>query len=88
MVDLRNQCIHPTSKKPYITSASGGRQDSPEGNKVCSVLHPLFLYSLRLSVCVIRMWGLGLLVNRLAGRVFARLHAGVRKRGGPEILCG
>ncbi|KAL9068700.1 MAG: hypothetical protein Q9161_006014 [Pseudevernia consocians] len=33
MVDLRNQCIHPTSKKPYITTSSGGRQNSPENNK-------------------------------------------------------
>ncbi|KAL9136277.1 MAG: hypothetical protein Q9175_002508 [Cornicularia normoerica] len=33
MVDLRNQCVHPTSKKPYITTSSGGRQNSPEGNK-------------------------------------------------------
>lgn len=33
MVDLRNQCIHPTSKKPYITTSSGGRQNSPETNK-------------------------------------------------------
>ncbi|KAM0806196.1 hypothetical protein BDR22DRAFT_827981 [Usnea florida] len=33
MVDLRNQCIHPTTKKPYITSSSGGRQNSPEGSK-------------------------------------------------------
>ena len=41
MIDLRNQCIHPTSKKPYITSSSGGRQNSSEGTKVCSVLQPL-----------------------------------------------
>ena len=41
MIDLRNQCIHPTSKKPYITTSSGGRQNSSEGTKVCSILQPL-----------------------------------------------
>ncbi|KAF6221485.1 hypothetical protein HO133_002341 [Letharia lupina] len=33
MVDLRNQCIHPASKKPYITTSSGGRQNSSESTK-------------------------------------------------------
>lgn len=34
MVDLRDRCIHPASKEPYIRSCSGGRQSSPENSKV------------------------------------------------------
>ncbi|OCK97770.1 uncharacterized protein K441DRAFT_685414 [Cenococcum geophilum 1.58] len=31
MLALKDDCIHPTSKKPYIKSASGGTDNSPEG---------------------------------------------------------
>ncbi|ORY12984.1 stress responsive A/B barrel domain-domain-containing protein [Clohesyomyces aquaticus] len=31
MLALRDNCIHPTSKKPYIKSASGGTDNSQEG---------------------------------------------------------
>ncbi|OJD35616.1 stress responsive a b barrel domain-containing protein [Diplodia corticola] len=31
LVSLKDKCIHPTSQKPYIKSAIGGRNDSPEG---------------------------------------------------------
>ncbi|KAF2267610.1 hypothetical protein CC78DRAFT_530698 [Lojkania enalia] len=31
MLALKDGCIHPTSKKPYIKSASGGTDNSPEG---------------------------------------------------------
>ncbi len=35
MIDLRNQCVHPTSQKPYIANTSGGKQNSlEEGKKV------------------------------------------------------
>jgi hypothetical protein len=34
MLALRENCIHPTSKKPYILEASGGRDHSPEGHQV------------------------------------------------------
>lgn len=30
-MSLKDKCIHPTSQKPYIKSAVGGRNDSPEG---------------------------------------------------------
>ncbi|KAF2744656.1 hypothetical protein M011DRAFT_408072 [Sporormia fimetaria CBS 119925] len=33
MLGLKNNRIHPMSKKPYIKSASGGTDNSPEGAK-------------------------------------------------------
>jgi hypothetical protein len=34
MLALRENCIHPTTKKPYILESSGGRDNSPEGHQV------------------------------------------------------
>lgn len=34
MLALRDDCIHPTTKKPYILESSGGRDNSPEGHQV------------------------------------------------------
>ncbi|KAE9371885.1 stress responsive A/B barrel domain protein [Stipitochalara longipes BDJ] len=31
MLALKDQCLHPTSKTPYIKSGIGGKQNSPEG---------------------------------------------------------
>ncbi|BCS25823.1 Dabb family protein [Aspergillus puulaauensis] len=31
MLALKDNCIHPTSQKPYIVSSSGGVDNSPEG---------------------------------------------------------
>ncbi|GLA23906.1 hypothetical protein CBS115989_1114 [Aspergillus niger] len=31
MLALKDNCIHPTSQKPYIQAASGGLDNSPEG---------------------------------------------------------
>ncbi|CAI7647928.1 unnamed protein product [Penicillium glandicola] len=31
MLVLKDNCVHPTSQKPYIKSASGGKDNSPEG---------------------------------------------------------
>ncbi|KAK1144827.1 hypothetical protein N8T08_004840 [Aspergillus melleus] len=31
IVSLKDNCIHPTSQKPYIRSLSGGLDNSPEG---------------------------------------------------------
>ncbi|EOA91147.1 hypothetical protein ACJQWK_11239 [Exserohilum turcicum] len=31
MLELKDQCIHPTSQKPYIRSFTGGKNNSPEG---------------------------------------------------------
>ncbi|PQE09137.1 stress responsive A B barrel domain-containing protein [Rutstroemia sp. NJR-2017a WRK4] len=33
MLSLAEQCVHPETKKPYILSASGGRDCSPEGHQ-------------------------------------------------------
>ncbi|KAL8792129.1 MAG: hypothetical protein Q9195_005304 [Heterodermia aff. obscurata] len=31
VLNLKEKAIHPTTKQPYIKSASGGRDNSPEG---------------------------------------------------------
>ncbi|KAE8414668.1 stress responsive A/B barrel domain-containing protein [Aspergillus pseudocaelatus] len=31
MLSLKDHCLHPSTGKPYIRSASGGRDNSPEG---------------------------------------------------------
>ncbi|KAJ5952627.1 Dimeric alpha-beta barrel [Penicillium vulpinum] len=31
MIALKDNCVHPTSQSPYIKSASGGKDNSPEG---------------------------------------------------------
>ncbi|KAL8642302.1 MAG: hypothetical protein Q9226_008524, partial [Calogaya cf. arnoldii] len=31
LLSLKDKAVHPTSKKPYIKAASGGRDNSPEG---------------------------------------------------------
>ncbi|KAJ5558876.1 hypothetical protein N7461_002848 [Penicillium sp. DV-2018c] len=31
ILSLKDNCIHPSSQKPYITSVSGGKDNSPEG---------------------------------------------------------
>ncbi|KAL9620669.1 MAG: hypothetical protein Q9160_004805 [Pyrenula sp. 1 TL-2023] len=33
MTNLKNTCIHPTTKQPYITSFKGGKDNSPEGKQ-------------------------------------------------------
>ena len=38
MLALRQNCIHPTTKKPYILDSSGGRDNSPEGHQVVPTL--------------------------------------------------
>ena len=34
MLALKDQCLHPTSKTPYVKSGVGGKQNSPEGKTV------------------------------------------------------
>lgn len=34
MLALKDACIHPTTKKPYIQTSVGGRDNSPEGHQV------------------------------------------------------
>ena len=36
MLNLKDKAVHPTTKKPYIKSVSGGRDHSIEGLQVCS----------------------------------------------------
>ncbi|KAJ3534239.1 hypothetical protein NM208_g7626 [Fusarium decemcellulare] len=31
MLELKDNCLHPSTGKPYIRSASGGKDNSPEG---------------------------------------------------------
>lgn len=37
MLGLKDSCVHPTSQKPYIKSASGGKDNSSEGIQVSSL---------------------------------------------------
>jgi len=39
MLALRQNCIHPTTDKPYILDSSGGRDNSPEGHQVGAFSH-------------------------------------------------
>lgn len=34
MLALKNGCLHPTTKQPYIRSLTGGLNNSPEGRNV------------------------------------------------------
>ena len=55
MLGLKEQCLHPTSQKPYIKSFSGGKNNSPEGHSVCNApgsLTPTNLYSLKICYCI------------------------------------
>lgn len=31
LLALKDNCLHPTTQKPYILSATGGKNNSPEG---------------------------------------------------------
>ncbi|RHZ63827.1 hypothetical protein CDV55_107405 [Aspergillus turcosus] len=35
MLNLRENCIHPTTQKPYIKASAGGKDNSIEGLQVC-----------------------------------------------------
>lgn len=34
MLALKDKCVHPETRKPYIKTAMGGKQNSPEGHSV------------------------------------------------------
>lgn len=36
MLHLRENCIHPTTQKPYIKASAGGKDNSIEGLQVCT----------------------------------------------------
>jgi hypothetical protein len=72
MLALKANCLHPTAQTPYIKSAIGGRDTSPEGYQVCFAAYSTYT----------------LPSNIYLGRHHPRLHIRVRKRGGPEVLPG
>ncbi|KAN0112758.1 dabb domain containing protein [Hyaloscypha variabilis] len=39
MLALKQNCVHPLSKQPYILDCSGGRDNSPEGHQVGAFTH-------------------------------------------------
>jgi len=39
MLALKDKCIHPTTKEPYILASVGGRDNSPEGHQVGGFSH-------------------------------------------------
>jgi hypothetical protein len=39
MLALKQNCIHPTTKQPYILDCTGGRDNSPEGHQVGAFSH-------------------------------------------------
>ncbi len=41
LLALADDCIHPTTKKPYMKSSVGGRDNSPQGHQV--VARPIVL---------------------------------------------
>ena len=49
MLALKDKCIHPTSKQPYVKSYGGGRDTSPEGLQVVPTTHPSTFFDLRLT---------------------------------------
>ena len=48
MLDLKNQCLHPATSKPYIISSKGGRENSIEGLQVWLVLLGFYMETERL----------------------------------------
>lgn len=34
MLALKNNCVHPETKEPYVKSSIGGKDNSPEGYQV------------------------------------------------------
>jgi hypothetical protein len=45
MLALREKCIHPTTKKTYVKSSVGGKDNSPEGHQAS---RPLLLLSMHM----------------------------------------
>ena len=48
MLDLKNQCLHPATSKPYIISSKGGRENSIEGLQVCLLRGASIVYRRKL----------------------------------------
>lgn len=45
MIALKENCVNPSTQKPYIVSLKGGRDNSVEGKQVCVSLS-LSVYSI------------------------------------------
>ncbi|OQE32884.1 hypothetical protein PENFLA_c001G04121 [Penicillium flavigenum] len=43
MLALKDSCLHPTSQQPYIKSASGGKDNSPEGIQASNCITHAFV---------------------------------------------
>lgn len=37
MLALKDNCIHPETKQPYVKTGKGGKDNSPEGKQVSSL---------------------------------------------------
>jgi hypothetical protein len=70
MLALKDACISPKTKKPYIQTSVGGRDNSPEGHQVV----------------ILRLAQLILWLLMSAGRLFSWIRILLRKRGGSEVL--
>jgi len=44
LLALRQNCLHPTTKKPYILDSTGGRDNSPEGHQVGAFTHGFVIH--------------------------------------------
>lgn len=71
MLALSDKCVHPQSKKPYVRSHGGGRDNSPEGLQV---------------VVALSLATLSTAINKLPGGLYPRLRIRVRQPGGSEVL--
>lgn len=86
MLSLRHQCIHPTTKQPYILDSSGGRDNSPEGHQVVEtpvLTIPLTTYTFILphnTAQNARIRGIGWLSSAGKGRLLTRFRFSLRQR--------
>lgn len=70
MLGLKDACIHPTTKKPYIQMSVGGRDNSPEGHQVVILQFPKYIIP----------------VLTPPGRLLTWIRVIFRKRTGSKIL--
>ena len=87
MLGLKDSCVHPASKAPYIVSATGGKNYNPEPT-VCIYIF-LLHHTAYVPVCCGRLG----LANRSGvgcclGGVSIWFRDELRDRGGLEILFG
>lgn len=81
MLALKDSCVHPTSQKPYIKSASGGTDNSPEGIQVYSIFPKMISLWNALKNMPIR--ANCIYVEWLHPRIYCRIW----KHWGQRLLC-